>query len=149
VVPILAKLLPGATMSSLLTVAWLNVVAARRYCRLARLPFPIWGHWLEWKAPDHLIWGVIAGGLMMLVPDPALKVVGLNLLFILATVYLFQGLSITGFYFERWKMPRLMRLVSYGIIVVQPFGFLAVVLLGLFDLWCDFRRLTRKPAENP
>lgn len=149
IVPLLVKLLPGTAMSFTLVLTWLNVVAARRYCRLARLPFPVWGHWLEWKTPDHLIWGVIVGGLMELLPDRSLKVVGINVLLVLATVYMFQGLAIAGFYFERWKMPRIMRLLSYGIILVQQFATLAVVLLGLFDLWCDFRRLTRKPAENP
>ncbi|ABK18859.1 YybS family protein [Syntrophobacter fumaroxidans] len=148
-VPFLVKLLPGAAVSTTLLAAWFNVVAARRYCRMARLPFPAWGQWLEWKAPDHLIWGVIAAGVMLLVPGKTLTVVGLNLLLILATVYLFQGLAILGFYFERWKMPRAMRLLSYGIVLLQQFATMAVILLGLFDLWCDFRRLTRKPAESP
>lgn len=147
-IPVLVRLLPGVVFSSILVAAWLNIVAAKRYCRLANVPFPAWGNWLQWKAPDHLVWGVIAGGACLLTPLSPVKSVGLNFLVVFGTIYLFQGFAIAAFYFERWKLPRLLRALFYAVFLFQQFATLAVALVGLFDLWFDFRRLTRKPASE-
>jgi uncharacterized protein YybS (DUF2232 family) len=64
-------------------------------------------------------------------------------------VYLFQGLAIVSYYFERWKLPRLFRTAAYAIILIQQFFTLGAMLLGLFDMWFDFRRLSRGTAANP
>jgi hypothetical protein len=57
-------------------------------------------------------------------------------------------LAIVGFYFERWKLPRIFRAFLYGVILVQQFFTLGAMLMGLFDLWVDFRRLKQSPTAN-
>jgi uncharacterized protein YybS (DUF2232 family) len=147
--PILVKLLPGAALSSILMACWLNLLVAKRYCRLHQLPMPAWQEWSLWKAPDFLIWVVIGGGLALLLPLGFFKVPGLNAMMVAGIIYLFQGLAIVSFYFERWKLPRIFRAILYGIILIQQFFTLGAMLMGLFDMWIDFRRLSRgTPAST-
>ncbi len=147
-IPVLVRLLPGVAFSSALVASWLNVVGAKRFTKVVNQPFPAWGEWLQWKTPDHLVWLVIASGGCLLAPVPLLKSIGLNLLVVVGTIYLFQGLAIAGFFFERWKLPRILRALFYACFLLQQFATLGVALVGLFDLWFDFRRLTRKPASQ-
>jgi uncharacterized protein YybS (DUF2232 family) len=146
--PLLAKLLPGAALSSTLMACWLNLVVAKRYFRLRQLPMPDWPEWAQWKAPDFLVWTVIAGGVALLLPFGSLKIAGLNILMVTGVIYLLQGLAIIGFYFERWKLPRLVRTVLYIVILVQQFFTLGAMLMGLFDIWVDFRRLSRATTAD-
>ena len=147
--PFLLKLLPGAALSSTLMACWLNLLVAKHYCRVRHLPLPAWPDWSQWKAPDLLVWLVIASGILLLVPVGFLRIAGLNALMVAGVVYLFQGLAIVSYYFERWKLPRLFRAAAYAIILIQQFFTLGAMLLGLFDMWLDFRRLSRGTAANP
>lgn len=146
-VPTLVRVLPGAGLSSALVVSWLNVLVTWRYCRAHRILQPMWESWSQWKTPEILVWAVVACGFMLLVPFGPSGLVGLNGLIVLGTLYLFQGLSIASFYFEKWHLPRFLRLFAYGFLLLQQFVTLGAILMGLFDVWFDFRRLTRKPTE--
>jgi uncharacterized protein YybS (DUF2232 family) len=141
--PLLIKLLPGAALASTLMACWLNLFVAKRYCRIHQLPMPDWIEWRHWRAPDFLVWIVIAAGIALLLPYGFLKTPGLNALMVLGVLYLFQGLAIVGFYFDKWKLPRMIRAFLYVVILVQQFFTLGAVLIGLFDIWIDFRRLSR------
>ncbi|MFP5213147.1 MAG: DUF2232 domain-containing protein, partial [Acidobacteriota bacterium] len=147
-VPTMVRLLPGAAFSSALVVSWLNVLVALRYCRVRRLPRPLWVSWSEWKAPEHLVWLVVASGFSLLMPWEAAHLVALNVLIVLGTVYLFQGLSVFSCYFERWRVPRIIRALLYGLFLFQQFATLGAILTGLFDMWFDFRRFFRKPSSD-
>ncbi len=147
--PFLLKLLPGAALSTTILTCWLNLLVTRRYCRLNRLPLPAsWEAWSQWKAPDFLVWIAIASGLVLLLPFDLVKTVGVNALMVTGVIYLLQGLAITSFYFERWKLPRLFRAFLYGVILVQQFFTFGAMLMGLFDMWVDFRRLSQSPPAN-
>jgi uncharacterized protein YybS (DUF2232 family) len=148
ILPFLVKLLPGAALSSTLMACWLNLLVAKRYCRLHQLPLPSWQEWSQWKAPDFLVWVVIASGLVFLLPFTVLKIAGLNALMVGGVIYLFQGLAIVSFYFERWKLPRIFRAFIYGVILIQQFFTLGAMLMGLFDMWVDFRRMSRSPTTS-
>jgi len=148
VIPVLVRVLPGAGLSSALIVSWLNVLLTRRYCRAHNVPQPEWGEWSQWKTPEFLVWAVVASGAMVLLPIDTLSLLGLNGLIVLGTLYLFQGLSIVSFYFERWHFPRFLRAFVYALLLLQQFVTLGAILMGLFDVWFDFRRLSRKSTEE-
>jgi uncharacterized protein YybS (DUF2232 family) len=86
----------------------------------------------------------LEGGFLLFVPSSGLRFLAANVLLVLGTVYLFQGLAIAAFYFEKWKLPRFLRAVIYAFLLLQQFATLGVILVGLFDIWLDFRRLSRK-----
>lgn len=151
IVAVMIRLLPGFALASTLFVAWLNLLLARRFCRIHRLPLPAWQEWSHWKSPDLLVWPVIACGFVLLLPSPfLLQILSLNILMVLGAIYLFQGLAVVVFYFQRWKLSPFFRGILYAVIFLQQIVTLGVVFLGLFDVWFDFRRLSgQKNIPNP
>jgi uncharacterized protein YybS (DUF2232 family) len=142
-------LLPAAAFVSLGLIVLFNVVLL---CRRFPEERP---HWValaslrEWKAPDFLVWGVIASGFAMFIPGlESVRTLAANLLLVFGACYFFQGLAIIAFYFNKNNVPRFVRGVVYLFIVFQQIFTIIVVGLGLFDLWVDFRRL-RKQDLNP
>ena len=148
IVPLMVRLLPGLALASALVVSWLNLMVARRYCLVHRLPLPPWEDWTMWKAPELLVWPLIGCGFALLVPGDLLKILGMNGLMVLGTIFLFQGLAVIAFYFDKWKLPRALRAILYAILLLQQFAALGVALSGLFDVWFDFRRLSRKSSSE-
>lgn len=148
VAPMMVRLIPGIAASTTLMTSWLNVLVALRIIPLRRLSLPPWQDWSLWKAPELLVWPVIAAGFMLLVPMENFNLLGMNALLVLGTVYLFQGLAVVGFFFDRWKLHRVFRGMLYALFLLQQFLTLGVALMGLFDTWFDFRRLIRKPSSS-
>ena len=67
--------------------------------------FPSFGRLNLWKAPEYLVWAVIGCGAILLLADKGLKMIGLNGLLILMTVYFFQGIAVVSFFFEKKNFP--------------------------------------------
>jgi uncharacterized protein YybS (DUF2232 family) len=147
-IPVFIRLLPGATLVSLLLVTWLNILVARRFCAVRRLPLPSWTPWSHWKAPEPLVWLVIATGCLLVLPSKGMALVGSNLLLGLSAVYLFQGLAVAVFYLHRWEVAPFLRAIIFALLLLQPFVTLLVMLVGLFDLWLNFRRLPSSGAQS-
>src|SRR5919108_733301 len=55
----------------------------------------------QWKAPEVCVWVLIASGIGSFVPLPGLRIVGLNMLFLVSLVYLVQGFGVIAFYLQR------------------------------------------------
>ena len=100
----------------------------------------------QWQAPDLLVWAVIGSGLLMLFPASATKLLGLNVLLISTTIYFFQGIAIVSFFFEKIQIPRFLKILIYIIIALWQLAWLAVIGIGLFDMWFNFRKLKKIKA---
>ncbi len=146
-VPLLVRVFPGIALGSTIVFGWLNLYVASRFLSSRNHPLPAWIPWRFWSTPDVLVWVVIGAGFLTLMPVPFAKILGLNLLFASASVYLLHGLAIVAFFMARWNVPGLFRGVIYGLIFLQQFLSLAVAVAGLFDTWFDFRRLNARPAS--
>lgn len=140
VVPLVVRVMPGILISCTLTISWFNLLVCRRYGRVGG------GNDFEqerlclWKSPEHLVWLAIAGGLMLLLPSSGLNVFGINLILVMGTVYFFQGLAIASYYFEKWKVPFVVKGFMYAVFFLERIASMAIAALGLFDVWFDFRR---------
>jgi uncharacterized protein YybS (DUF2232 family) len=136
---LLQKLLPGLLVTNMALVAWFNVVLARQLFHLLGWgePDPPLYHWM---APEWLIFVLLGAGFALLVPVSATRLIGLNLLLVVGVLYFCQGVAVVASWFHRLGLPRLLRLVGYPLLFLNPFFFL-IVTLGLMDLWLDFRRL--------
>lgn len=137
------NILPALGIISAALCIWLNLLAARRLFFSQRLSFPDFGDLAAWKAPDKLVWVVIACGGMLLVPNDEVYYLGLNLLLICLFVYLLQGLAIISFFFRKKNIPLFLRTLFYVLLIFQQFLILLVVAVGLFDLWIDFRKFNK------
>ena len=87
------------------------------------------------------MWVVIACGLIMLFFDNPARVISLNALIILGTIYFFQGIAIVSYLFEKKGFPRRLRIVLYSLIAIQQLFLLVVIGLGFFDMWLNFRKI--------
>jgi uncharacterized protein YybS (DUF2232 family) len=143
----LVRIIPSLTVTSTLFVAWINLLASKPLLLSKGIAFPEFGTLNRWRAPEQLVWGVIGSGVMLLIPSSAMKLIGINGLFILLTVYFFQGMAIVAFYFEKKQFPRLLRVFLYSLIALQQIVLLVIVALGFFDVWINFRKLG-KPSQD-
>jgi uncharacterized protein YybS (DUF2232 family) len=138
--PLIVQIIPAMVTALTLFVAWTNMLIARPVLRRRSLADPNFGPLNMWKAPEYLVWGVIGCGLALFLPGKAINTIGQNGLLILMTVYFFQGIAIVSFYFEKKRLPRFVRFFLYTLIAVQHLILLAVIGLGFFDMWVNFRR---------
>ena len=94
------------------------------------------------------MWIAIGAGGLLLVPLNGLKMLGANMLIVLMVIYLFQGLAIISYYFQKKRFPPILRKFIYVLVAVQQLLMLVVIFVGLLDMWVDFRRLKKKENGN-
>ena len=144
---VLVRILPSLAAASTLFVAWTNLIAARPIMERRGLSFPDFGHLNQWRAPEPLIWGVIGCGLILFLPATDIRLIGVNGLLVLLTIYFFQGIAIVSFFFEKKKLPRAIRVVLYMMIALQQLFLLVIICIGLFDMWINFRKIDTNKHE--
>jgi uncharacterized protein YybS (DUF2232 family) len=63
-------------------------------------------------------------------------------------IYFFQGMAIVAYFFRKKQVPRMARMVLYGLIAIQQVVMLAVVGVGFFDTWFNFRKIGKPLAPG-
>ena len=144
---VIVGILPSLAAASTLFVAWTNLIAARPIMERRGLYFPDFGRLNRWQAPEFLVWGVIGCGLIMVMPVTGIRLIGVNGLLVLLTIYFIQGIAIVSFYFEKKKLPRAIRVVLYMMIAFQQLFLLVIICIGLFDIWINFRKIGINKGE--
>jgi len=142
---VLVGITPALAIISTLITAWIVLLLAKPLFRRKGMFYPNHGDLNRWKAPEQLVWAVIGCAVMLLIPSSLLRIIGLNGLMILLTVYFFQGMAIVSFFFEKKHLPRLLRIFLYSLIFLQQMVLLVVIGLGFFDMWVNFRKLEVQP----
>lgn len=138
---VLMRVMPALIAAGMIFTAWLNLLAARNVLKARALPVPDFGDLKTWKAPENLVWGVIGCVLAMFTPVMGVRFIGINGLLLLMEVYLFQGLAIVAFYFDKKQIPKIIRALIYAVIIIQQIFVLLVIGIGFFDIWINFRKL--------
>ena len=135
------QILPALLISVVLSTTWLNLALGNWLLKNQAASLTPWPAYKDWKLPDTLVWGIIAGAaLLILLPAP-LSILGLNIVIILGTIFFFQGLAIVSSLLFKWSVPRPIRLLIYGLIFIQTYGIILLSLVGIADVWADFRKL--------
>jgi hypothetical protein len=99
---------------------------------------------LNFRLPDYFIWVAMISFLfsfLTLLPD-VVRVVAINVLVVILTAYLFQGLAVMEYWFMYLRLGALPKALIYLLIVGQLFFLLSFV--GLIDFWADFRFRIRR-----
>jgi uncharacterized protein YybS (DUF2232 family) len=143
---VMVGMMPALVIGSTLLAVWVSLLSVRMLLRRWGLPVPDYGPLDHWKAPEMLVWPVIASGILLLVPSLAAKTVGLNGLVVLMVVYFFQGMAIIAYFFRKKQVPRVARIVLYALITLQQVVMLAVIAVGFFDTWFNFRKIGKPLA---
>jgi uncharacterized protein YybS (DUF2232 family) len=137
---VLVRIIPALAIAFTLFIIWTSLILAKPLFKTKNLFYPDFGPFILWKAPEYLVWGIIACGILLLMPDKVVRLMGINGILILMTIYFFQGMAIVSFYFEIKQFPRLFRFILYCLIAIQQVILLIVVFLGFFDIWFNFRK---------
>jgi len=145
---LLTRIFPAIFLVGTGLIIWLNILAARFPFQRYGLHYPDFGDLTCWKAPEKMVWLLIGTGGMLFIPLVVVKYAGMNLLIICLFVYLCAGLSIIGYFFKIKRVTIFFKILFYVLILIQQYLLLFVMVLGLFDLWADFRKLI-KPAQDP
>ena len=138
---------PGVLLSFAYIVSQVTMMVGnllvRKHCQ--QEPWPLFR---LWQLPDKLIWLGIIGVAAFFLLSGTSEIIAVNILILLMTVYCFQGLSICVFYMHKWNVPLIFRSFLYVMIILQSFGTIFLLLLGVFDTWFDFRKISRPPVDT-
>ena len=136
---LLIQVLPALALINLSLVAWVNILVVQRLGT-------IWG-WddlgaplSQWASPEWLVFFLVAAGFALLAPLLWVRQAGLNLLLVMGFVYFCQGLAVISALLQRYHLPWVLRGLVYILAFMNPL-LLVVMILGLTDLWLDFRTL--------
>jgi len=138
---VLIRIIPAMLISLTLFVSWTSLLIAKPVLKAKNIFSPDFGSLKLWKAPEFMVWIFIGCGVTLILPDNSFKILGLNGLIILMTIYFFQGIAIVSFYFEKKNVPRIFRIFLYSVLALQQLVLLSVIGLGFFDMWLNFRKL--------
>jgi len=142
---LIVTIYPALVTVALGLVASVNLMLLSRIAARFRVPVYL-GEFRKYCNPEPLVWLLIAAGFAMLVQDTMVQLAALNVLIVLGTLYLVQGLAVISKFFSSLKVPSFVRIIVCLLLILQPFLALAVAALGIFDLWGDFR--SPKKQEN-
>lgn len=144
---IIPVIMPAMLGSFILLITWFTMVSGNKLVTRTCGWAP-WEQYRFWQLPDKLIWFVIISGLLILIPTSPMKSFGINTLILLSIIYCFQGLSIAVFFLEKWNIPIFFRSFFYIMIIFQSFGTVLLLVVGIGDIWLDFRKLRHNSEES-
>jgi hypothetical protein len=105
--------------------------------------------WLEGDEFEGTRWPLglavafVAAGLAVLAPG--LRAAAYNVLLVLAFFFALQGLAVVAYYTHRLAAPPLLRAAVLLLVLVNPWAPQILALIGLFDIWFDFRKWAEPP----
>lgn len=142
------KFLPGIFVSGTLIATWITLLVARPILNRLDLPCPDFTPLIRWRAPKMLVWLLFGCGILSLIHVSWLKLIGLNCLMVVLWVYLFQGIAIMAYFFNKKNVPKVVRWVMYILTTGYTLGILPIG-LGLFDIWLNIRKLDIENQQPP
>jgi uncharacterized protein YybS (DUF2232 family) len=138
----IGALLPALALLATFTL-WLgNLALSRRWAGWPQL-----SALSRWRTADWMIWVLIASGFGVFLPRSTVEWAAGNLFAVALGCYFAQGLAIVSYVLQRVGLPRALRVATFVVIAFQYLATTLVVVLGVFDLWGDFRNLSARPAD--
>lgn len=135
----LLELLPGVFASLDLLLHWFNLVVQRRFPVLWKGSAPGPKNLDQWGIPFTWVWVTILGGVLALLPIEPVSTVGSNMILVMGCVHFLQGLAVVAAILRKKQIPAFLRGLVYTIVFLQQILTLLVALVGVFDVWFDFR----------
>ena len=139
-VSLLTAMMPSLLITGIAFIVWLATMSGSILFQARQMWYPVFGDLRRWKLPDRFLWVVALVILCLLLPLEFFLVVGLNGLVIVVFLYMMQGFSVLGYFFEAKNIHRLLRIALYAFIIMQQALVLPVAILGFVDAWADFRK---------
>ena len=140
----LVRLVPGITVAmSLIQAACCFGLARAAILRTSgAVPVPSQPSLAAWYAPDAWVWGLIATLALIMVPNEAARLTGLNCAIVFSVLYLVQGIAIVEHVLRKARIKAIARSLIHALILALP-TIVFVMALGVVDIWADFRKVRR------
>jgi Predicted membrane protein (DUF2232) len=107
--------------------------------------------WLEGGEFEGMRWPLVLAAAFVVcgaaVASPPLRPAAYNALVVLAFCFALQGLAVGAYYFRRLAPPALLIAIVLAILLL-PYAGYVLTLLGLFDIFIDFRKWAEPPVEE-
>jgi hypothetical protein len=133
----LSTLYPG--LLALAAIAGLRL-AWSWYHRIAERPIgPAPAPFAAFSFNDQMVWGLVIGVALLLLPLPGARVVGDNVVLVWGALYTVRGMAVFAAVAGRVPVPVLAAIAAVTLLLL-PFVLGGLTLLGLADTWLDFRR---------
>lgn len=146
-----ARVLPHVLPSVLFVWVMLLVAAGRSWsgaaARLLRWP-PLSRTGLrQWRMPDGVIWVLLAGIALLVVPWRSWAPTGWTLLINAALGYCVQGIAVVESLLLARGVPPSIVVLTFVFVftVAMPVFVMTTVAVGISDVWLDYRRLEPAP----
>ena len=123
------------------------VMAWSWYHRISRHPIgqPL-GKLADFRFNDQLVWGVVVGLGIMILPAPApLRELAGNVTLFFGGLFAVRGLAVTRTWLTQAPGPLLL-FMALSLIFIAPVALGGLLSLGLADTWLDFRRRMTPPT---
>jgi len=133
-------ILPGLLLATMLNTVFFNMILGLWLLKKSSCRNLGWPPFTTWQLPERLVTAIIISGVLILLSDGPLRDIGLNLIILVGTLYLFQGLAVLGFLLDKWQVPLPLRILIFLLIVFQAYGIIILAVFGLADVWADFRK---------
>lgn len=137
------EVLPALAFVYMVIAVAINAVLGRKFIKarnaMAHVPSVI-----RFRLSDWLIWALIASGALFFlnsyfVQSASIRTAALNGLIGMGVLYFLQGVAVTVYFLQRIKFT-LVRTIAYiAIIIFLQTVSIALVVLGIADVWADFR----------
>lgn len=138
------SIFPALIVISSVFIIWANLLLGRHYLFRFGLFYKGFQSLARWKVSDIVIWIFIVSGALLFLPQKDINFLSLNIFLIVCFVYLLQGLAIVSVLFQVKNVPGIFRYLFYFLIAVQQILMIPIAIMGLFDIWFDFRKLIQK-----
>ena len=144
-----ARLIPATMVIYGMIVAFVTYFITRKTLQKLKLQVSELPMFRNWQIPWYFVWGVIVGLAFLLYGDFADwetgKIIGMNIMYMYSPILFIQGLSVFVFYYHKWKIPGLLKVLLLVIIVLNiPLTLMVLLITGLFDPLFNYRRLEIK-----
>lgn len=146
---LIKKIYPSLIVIGTGFIIWVNIVVSKPLFRLKGVKYPDLGRADMWKAPEYLVWVLIAAGFSKFLSVSALDFTATNALIIISVVYAFHGLSIVLFFLNKYNANVWTRVIIFSLIAFQSLFMIVLAVMGLFDQWVDFRKINIRRAQTP
>jgi uncharacterized protein YybS (DUF2232 family) len=137
---------PAAYIISVAVIVILNAALLRIYLRRRDPGWLDAGEFEGVRWPFTLAVAFVATGLAVV--SPVLRPAAYNGLLIIAFFFGLQGLAVVSFYAQRLAAPPLLRAAVLVLVLINPWAPQILALIGLFDIWFDFRKWAEPPEAR-
>jgi len=142
---LVVKIYPALATLFLIAMSCCNLALIKRFAVKLGIDQQF-GEFREFKNPEFLVWLLIIAGFAMVAGNPIITIPALNVVIIVTALYFLQGLAVIITIINRQVLARILRMMLFLMMLIQPYLAALIAALGIFDLWGDFR--TPRKKEN-